>query len=130
MTANNNLLLNAAIAGFLAGSTSGRSPVTVTPNDLAGQQTALVTAATAFATSLDGLIPNDGTISGPGGVTLLPSTPAIANAQTSKSGLLQTLCAGALSGRVGTDPVAADYLPLTTQIASLYTQAAATLITG
>jgi hypothetical protein len=150
---NNNLIFNAALAGFLAGAFGGTVPTASAPaSGLAGNQqspwagiaatagigqgfgppvpagglagsygftvpaaipssavTAAEAAAAAWAKELDSLIPNDGTISGGAGVTLVPSTAAISSAQLAKTELAYKISFGFSVKRLSQDPVAADY---------------------
>lgn len=120
---NNNLLFNAALNGYLAGSLAGRSGTDPTV-------ATIVTAAAAFATRVDSKIALDGTISGGGGVSLPPTTAAITDAQASKTQCMQAICAGLMGGRYNTDAVAADYDAIAITIAAQYTAALAGLVTG
>jgi len=123
---NNNLLFNAALAGFLAGTFAERNIEDSTPADYTVQ----VNAAIALATEVDGAIPNDPNISGAGGVTLIPTTAAIQDAQVSQANLLEGIVSAVFSGRYVIDPVAVDYSVQAGAIAALYTKALASLAVG
>lgn len=121
MAANNFILFNAALNGFIGGAQSGR----VLTDAVASDYAALVTAGVAFATKLDSIIANDSTISATTGTTgsaLAPTTGAIADAQASKSQLIGTLARSVLSGRYSTDAIQADYSVTATACAALYAQ--------
>lgn len=121
MANNNNLLYNAALAGFIAGAYGGTYPTSITT----GQIAPTLAAAQAWAKEVDSLIANDSTISGATGATLLPTTAAITAAQAGKVGLVQSLSYAFSAGRNSTDAVSTDYAGAAASLALVYTQAAA-----
>lgn len=123
---NNELLYNAAIAGFIAGNMAGRSP----DSEVSGDYTNLVDAAEAFATQLDSDIAEDATISQAGGNALAPTTAAIAQAQAGKTQLLASIVQAITSGRFYTSETAADYANLADVCAAQYAAGIAALLTA
>lgn len=126
MANNNNLIFNAALAGAIEGTAFGR----ILTNATAGSYAAQVAACAALATEIDAQIPNDGTISGGGGVTLPPTTAAITGAQAVKTGLIRGIAAAVTSGRNLTDATAGDYATLAAAAAALYTEGVASAAVG
>jgi hypothetical protein len=118
MAQNNDLLYNAALAGFIAGQQLGR------PAPVAAAASAA--ASNAFALAVDTAIPADPTIS-VAGVPIAPTTGAIQALQLGKSNALQSICAGLFSDRSQTDATTADYNALAAQINTLYQAVVANL---
>ena len=105
MVNNNNLIFNAALAGFMAGAFGGTYPIGLT----SGQAAVPLAAALAWAKELDSLIATDTTISGGSGVTLLPTSAAITSAQAAKTEAIQSISYAFSAGRSAQDPVQGDY---------------------
>lgn len=124
--ANNELLYNAAVIGFVAGTQQGRNPTSQT----SGDYTNLVDAAEAFATRVDSKITEDATISQAGGNALAPATAAIAQAQNGKTQLMQGICVALTSGRFYSSEIAADYDDLADVVAAEYAAGIAALLTA
>jgi len=124
--ANNNVLFNAAMAGYLDGMMEGRSLTSSTATDYA----AAVTEAAAFATEFDSLIANDNTISGGGGATLAPTTAAIQGAQLGKGACARSIAHAMSSGRYSTGQNAAAQATPAARAVALYTEAIASLVAG
>lgn len=124
MTAPNNAILyNAAISGMVAGSVRGRRLTAVntgTPPAIGTADpsyAAIASECTAFATEVDGALPNDhaGAANPTGtqaisvittGVGIVPSTGAIQMGQVGKARLLESLCLGIIDSRYYAQPVA------------------------
>ena len=126
---NNNCLFNAAFLGFFQGALSG----SWFQNATAAQYDQLKTAAVAFATEVDSLIPFDATITtGPAGVnsTMLVSTASntIQSNTLMKPMLLEGVCEAAMNGRYTIDSTPADYAGIATACALAYTRALAGLV--
>lgn len=117
--ANNNLLFNAAYAGFIAGSQAGRNPSSQTATDYLN----LTQSAEAFATRVDSKIANNALISDGPGAALPPTTAAITEDQAAFTALLQGICTALTSGRYYTSETAADYDDLADVCAAQFTQA-------
>lgn len=126
MATNNDILYNAAIAGFIGGAMAGRNPTSQT----SGDYTDLVDAAEAFATQVDSKIANDATISEADGDAKAPATNTIQQAQLGKVQCMAQLCMALTSGRSYNSEVAADYDDLADVIAAEYAAAIAALLTG
>ncbi len=130
MAFHNNLLVNAAINGFVQGALRGRPPTgTNPPDDTAASYAALYAAALSYATSLDTLIANDGTISGGGGVTIAGSAASAAETanQYAKVTLVTTLSEAAFADRypVGLPATAGFYAVQAAEVFAQYTEAVA-----
>lgn len=123
--ANNNLYFNSALAGYLSGNLAGRRP----PSSAAGAYTALLAAATAFATDIDTAIPFDPLVSQVGGAQLAPVTDAIAANTQLRGGLLQTLCEAATGGAYSEDAVIAGSDQNTAGIAAAFNALKVGLVT-
>lgn len=117
--ANNNLLYNAAYAGFMTGSQTGRNPT----SQVAASYLDLTQAAQAFATRVDSKIANNALISGADGAAVVPTTAAITEDQSAFSLLMFGLCLALTSGRYYTSETAADYDDLADVIAAQMTEA-------
>ena len=124
MTTHNDLLYNAAVAGFVGGSMANRN--FTSPSE--GHYTSLVDAAEAFATQVDSKISNDNTISAADGDALPPTTDAITQAQSGKVECMKAICMAAVSGRVYRSSTALDYDGLADIIAAEYAAAIAALL--
>jgi hypothetical protein len=132
-TRNNNLLYNAAVGGTLAGATAGVKPISA----VAGSYATLAANVAAVAQEVDSQIANDSTISGANGVTLAPSTAAIASAQAAKTALLAGICEGVFQGAPPLDAGGSNvagtpgtYAALAANIAALYTEQVTQLTIG
>ena len=123
--ANNDLLYNAALTGFIQGNLDGRNPTSQTTTDY----DALVNAAAAFAVRVDSKIPEDGTISDVGGAALTPADGTVQTAQVGKTDLLAAVCAAITSGRYYTSTTGADYDDLADVVAAVYGSAVSALET-
>jgi hypothetical protein len=129
MANNNNLLFNAALDAFVSASVFQRNIVDPTAADSA----ALVAQGVQFATEVDAKIPNDALISGGGGVTLPPTTAAIANAQESKVSLLYGICQAVRAAQFqnpATPVPAINFSVVAAAIAALYTETVASQSLG
>ena len=124
--ANNELLYNAAIAGFIAGNMAGRSP----DSEVAADYTNLVDAAEAFATQVDSDIAEDATISQAGGNALAPATAAIQQAQIGKTTMMTAIVQAITSGRYYSSETAAEYANLADVCAAQYAAGIAALLTA
>lgn len=132
--ANNALLFNAALNGFLAGALAGGFQTDPVQADYA----AIVNQAVVFATAMDAAISNDaaGTpqpattpgISIAGGAAIVPagSTPVF-EAQILKPQLLKDLCFGFAFQRYQTGAVAGVFTAAIAAIKAIYFQ---TLLSG
>lgn len=117
--ANNNILFNAAVNGYIAGSLAGQN----ISNSTALSYDTIAAQAQAFATQLDSQIPNDATISTGPGAAVPPTTAAITEDGYAKSGLIQMLSYGFAQQRWGTGQVSADFAVPCAAIKAAYTQA-------
>lgn len=124
--ANNVILFNAALAGFIEGVQSGRNPTSQTQADYEN----IVDAAQAFATRMDSKIANDALISAGDGVALPPTTALIQQAQIGKTALLRGLCQALVNGRAYSSETAADYDDLCDVVAAQYAEGVAALLTA
>jgi hypothetical protein len=124
--ANNELLFNAAVCGFVAGNMAGRSP----SSETSGDYTNLVDAAEAFAAEVDANIAEDATISQAGGNALAPTTAAIQQAQVGKTCMMTSICMAITSGRYYTSETQADYENLADVVAAQYAAGIAALLTA
>jgi hypothetical protein len=123
MAVHNNLLINAASAGFFAGALgdslgNGETPDSNTLNKL-------VTAAENFGAVVDAAIPNDATISVAGGgadpTALAPTTGAIQDAQLYKSTTLYNLSYAAAQNRLAQSNSQAQLTPVANAVVAAYT---------
>lgn len=132
--ANNALLINAALNGFLSGAVAGGLLFDPTQADYA----AIVNQANTFAVAMDAAISNDaagtpqpaGTpgISVAGGAAIQPAgSSAVLEAQAIKPQLLQSLCFGAAFQRFTTGAPAGQFTSMIAAIKALYFQ---TLLSG
>jgi hypothetical protein len=129
MSYHNNLLFNAALNGFIEGCLQGRPPTGVTSvDDVAASYAALYAAGVSYATSLDTLILEDTSISGALGVTLAPTTAAIAANQYAKVTAMTTLSAAAFANQypTGLPATTGFYVVQATEVAAQYAEAIAT----
>jgi len=126
--ANNDLLYNAALTGFIQGNLDGRNPRLALLGELLALD-ALVNAAAAFAVRVDSKIPEDGTISDVGGAALTPADGTVQTAQVGKTDLLAAVCAAITSGRYYTSTTGADYDDLADVVAAVYGSAVSALET-
>lgn len=128
MANKNNCYFNAAVMGFLAGVLAGRTPpASGTSTDYA----ALKNAAVAFATELDAKINFDALVTTSGvDPTMLVDTASqtIQSDTTLRPMLLAHIVAGAITGTYPTSTTAADYSTLATNIAAVFAEAAAALV--
>ncbi len=90
--ANNPLLYNAALAGIIAASGAGQTAGS------AGPTLEAVAAALPLAQAIDTAITGDTTITS-GGATIVPSTAAFSNAETSKSAAMFACAFAAMEGQ-------------------------------
>ncbi len=128
MALNNPILYNAALAGAFAGASAGVNPAPSAQN--ATVQAEILLAAEAIAAAVDTLITADGTIT-TGGSTTAPTTGTIADAQTSKSGLMRAIVQSAVEGQVFTSTPSGGALAALAQgIAQNYALAAAAFSVG
>ncbi len=129
MPFNNDILFNAAMTGFVAGAQMARNI-----NDpTAAHYVNLVAQGVQFATEVDSLIANDGTISGGAGVTLPPTTAAIQDAQLSKTQLMVAICMSVRAGQFqapATPVVASGFAVSAAAVVGLYTEVVASQSLG
>lgn len=108
---NNDVLFNAALAGYWSAFAEGLVGLGYDTNSPAGSPTqpaayvAQTANALAFAEAVDAAIPNDNAGALPvsvvtTGVPISPSSGAIGGAAYAKTALLCTLCANAMRGRI------------------------------
>ncbi len=132
--ANNILLYNAALSGFLSGVIAGSYQTDATQADYAS----IVNQAVVFATAIDVAIATDtvgspqppGTagISAGGGVAITGAgSSALVEAQTIKPQLLQSLCFGFAFQRYSTGLISSTYTTAVAAIKAVYFQ---TLLSG
>jgi len=114
---NNNLLFNAALAGFLESVEGGRSFTSATSGDYAS----VVNAGVTFATAVDALVPTDGSISAGGGAAL--ATAASDNVAISKCAAMRSAAAAAFQGKATLSTNAPDYTLIANACVALYTRA-------
>jgi hypothetical protein len=95
--ANNPLLYNAALSGIIAASGAGVNP-SGTGSAVTAANAEAVAAALPLAQAVDALITGDAAITS-AGATLVPSTAAIANAETSKSSAMFGAAFAAMQGQ-------------------------------
>jgi hypothetical protein len=128
--ANNALLFNAALNGYLAGSLAGAFQSDPVQADYA----AIVTQGVTFATAMDAAIATDTAgapqpattpgISIAGGASITPSgSTAVFEAQSLKPTLLQSLCFGFAFQRFGTGLPAGNFTAAIAAIKAVYFQA-------
>lgn len=86
--ANNDLLTNAALNGFIHGVMKRRGIVSTSGATYA----AIGDAARVFANTIDALIPRDALISDADGTPTAPTTGAIAGDQYRLTGLMESIC--------------------------------------
>lgn len=122
MAFNNNVLFNAAVIGFMEGSLEARNA----SEDVAADYAPLYAAAVSYATSLDGLIALDATLSGTGGVTLPPTTASITANQNAKIGLVRELSRAQFAGQQNTTATAGFYADQAAVVFAQYTEGVAT----
>ena len=97
--AHNDLLWNAAVAGFIGAVYSGRStPVSTSSSDAFYEAIAL--NAASFGEAFDSLITNDSDISQGGGLAAVPSTSAIMTHQLGKTRLAMSVVIGPMVNRM------------------------------
>ncbi len=123
MALNNNLLFNAALAGFIEGVESSRGVKSATAADYAS----VVAAGVVFATAVDTGIVADGTITG-GGAGVALATAASDNVAVSKCGAMRSAAAAVWQGKATTSTTAADYAQSAAACIALYTQLIASLV--
>jgi hypothetical protein len=127
MANNNNLLFNAAIAGFTEAAVTGRQLA-----DFITPDSQLTTLAVQFATAVDAQIAFDALITtGMADPTqLAPSTKTIAANQECRFELMKGLCFGAMTGRYGTfDPAISDFTGDAVDIVNVYNLMLSSLVT-
>src|SRR3990172_7084509 len=124
--ANNNCLLNAAVCGFIQGALDGRKIRSTTATDYLG----LKNAAAAFASQVNLAIPFDALITtGAGDPTMLAQTTATIQSNSHfRCSLMESICAGVMSGSYTEDATAADYTALANAAAAAYTEALLALV--
>lgn len=110
--ANNAVLQNAALAGFLSGAFQS-SPSSASAAFYANA----CNAAQAFAERVDSKIPLDATLVSP-----------VDSVTLNKVNLLGAICRGVIAGRYPLSATAADYDALATAVAALYTQGVTELV--
>ena len=117
--ANNILLYNAALNGFMAGAFAGGWPTDPTATDY----DALATQAQTFATAMDTAIANDAVISaGPGTALTGAGTSTLVEAQSMKPALLQAIVFGVTFSRYQTGAAASVFTTSIAAIKAIYTQ--------
>lgn len=117
--ANNILLYNAALSGFMAGAFAGGWPTDPTAADY----DAVATQAQTFATALDTAIANDATISAGGGTaTTGAGSSALVENQSCKPALLQAIVFGVTFSRYQTGAAAAVFAISVAAVKAIYTQ--------
>ena len=130
--ANNALLFNSALEGFITGAIAGGAQSDPVSADYAG----LVNQGVVFATAMDAAIPTDtagapqpaGTpgISIAGGAAIQPAgSSAVVEAQNFKTNLMQGLAYSAAFQRFSTTQTAAQLTTTVNALKALYLQAAA-----
>jgi hypothetical protein len=127
MALHNQVLLNAALAGFVTGALQASKIVDPTAGDYA----ALVAQGVPFATQVDAAIPNDTEISGVAGVTLPPTTSDIQLAQISQSLLVEGLSEATRFGQYqapATPEAQAGFTTAAAAIAALYAETVASFL--
>lgn len=134
--ANNALLFNAALKGWMAGQMATGLPSDPTQGDYA----AMVTQAVNVATTIDAAIATDTAgvpvpptttgISVAGGAAIVPAgSTAVFESQLGKEGIMFGLCFGASYGRFSATGVAgASFAAVTAAIVAAYRQAALSLV--
>ena len=113
MAHNNNLLFNAAIAGFMSGALGGR----VITSSVASDYAVLKDAALVFADAVDLAIPNDAQI--PSGSD---DNPSITFNAWCRALLLEQICKSVRDGRYSQDTTPADYTTLAAAVAAAYNE--------
>ncbi len=117
--ANNLLLFNAALNGFISGAFAGGYPVSATPSDY----DAIASQALVFATAMDAAIANDASISAaPGTATTGAGSSALVEQQSAKPALLQSLVHGITFSRYQTGSLASVFTTEIAAIKAIYTQ--------
>jgi hypothetical protein len=117
--ANNILLYNAALNGFMAAAFAGGWPVDPTAADYAD----IADQAQTFATALDTAITNDAVISQAGGQALTDAgTSTLVEAQIMKPALLQAIVFGVTFSRYQTGAAAGVFATSIAAIKAIYTQ--------
>lgn len=115
---NNNILYNAAFAGFIQGTQAGRNPT----SQVAATYLDLTQSAQAFATRVDSKIANSALISTGPGAALPPTTAAITEDQYAYTQLIFALSSALVSTRLYTSETAADYDDLADVVAAQFTE--------
>jgi hypothetical protein len=120
---NNNLYYNAAIVGFVEGALSARD---LTQENVAADYASLYTAAVSFAASVDTAIPGDTlvSVSTSNPAALSPTSSTIQNDQVTRSALVRSLAAAAVSGRYNVTNTAAFYVGIAASVAAAFLEAA------
>ncbi len=117
--ANNILLYNAALNGFMAGAVAGGWPTDPTATDY----DALALQAQTFATAMDTALANDATISAGGGTaTTGAGSSTLVEYQSSKPALLQAIVFGVTFSRYQTGAAAAVFATSVAAVKAIYTQ--------
>jgi hypothetical protein len=117
--ANNILLFNAALNGFMAGAFAGAWPTDPTPADYL----AVATQAETFATAMDAAIANDVTISQVAGTaTVGAGTSTLIEGQSAKPALLQAIVFGVTFSRYQTGAAAAVFTTSVAAVLAIYTE--------
>ncbi len=117
--ANNILLYNAALNGFMAGAFAGGWPTDPTAADYED----LAAQAQTFATAMDTAIANDASISaGPGTATTGAGSSALVENQNAKPALLQLIVFAATFSRYQTGAAATVFTTSIAAIKAIYTQ--------
>jgi len=135
-TANNAILFNAALNGYLAGALAGAPLTDSTQADYAG----IVSSAVAWATEIDSIIPtDDGASPQPAGtqpisvvttgVAIAPTTGTILEGQLAKTSLMTQLSYGVAFQRYATGLTATTFASLAAAVKAAYLQAAASFTT-
>lgn len=117
--ANNNLLLNAAKAGYISGALAAQN----ISDPVQANYTLIGTQAQEFATQVDTQIPNDVLISAGGGAALPPTTAVITEDQAVRTQLIFGLAHGYALQRWGVGQLSAAFTVPAAAIKAAYLQA-------
>lgn len=120
--ANNILLYNAALSGYVAGALAGRFETQAIPT----HYSEIVAQGTVFAGELDSAIANDTSISAADGTALTGAgTSALVEGQSAKPNTIYTLCFGAAFQRYATVLPASAFADTVGGIVAIYTESVA-----
>lgn len=125
MSANNNLILNAAFAGAMAGAIGGSLPIAADDADYAE----VIATASIIAQKVDQEIPFDAqlSVSSSSPVAIAPTTATIQAGQLAKTGLIRELVYSATLGRMQAG-FSEDFTSLAAAVAAIYIAAEADLV--